>query len=427
VTARSDHPPIRVERALALLPDLDVLAPLRSFVVSLSRGGRLAAEPYRTVGKRTVHSTELRALIPRAVGRLADHLSALYEAAIEALEAEERGDLSSSVHALLAAGEREEAAGRPEAARIWYEHALRIAEQLRDRRPELVALRRIGRLDASRGDFEGAARFYQRSFALAEAELDQEGAALACRGLGDIAVERRRWPGAVSWYTRALRHADASGPLAADLKLALADAARNQGDTDAAVEWMRQAHAQYRQLGRSDGMAAALNVSAQLDAAAGRRVRALARYQKALTLLAGAPSPELEVAIRLNVGHLHVDWGRLPDAEDEVRRAEELAIAHGLTRQLVRLYTMLGIVRGRQGDEAGFVFFEKAIELCQGRDAEPQLEAAACLEYARFRRDLGDLEECRVYVARVRELLEKESNGEAQARLEAELTALESG
>ena len=116
MTARSDHPPIRVERALALLPDLDVLAPLRSFVVSLSRGGRLAAEPYRTVGKRTIHSTELRALIPRAVGRLADHLSLLYEAAIEALEAEERGDLSSSVHALLAAGEREEAAGRPEAA-----------------------------------------------------------------------------------------------------------------------------------------------------------------------------------------------------------------------------------------------------------------------------------------------------------------------
>ena len=414
-------PSLRVERALQLLPDIDALVPLRAFLVSASRGGRTVAEPYGTVGKRVVQPTDLRAFIPRAVSRLADHLSALYESAVDALEAEERGDLVGSINALIAAGEREERAGRPASARAWYAHALRIAEELRDRHPEIQALRRLGRLDASRGEFDLAGRFYQRGFALAEAEQDRQSAALACHGLGQIAAAQRQWAGAISWYTRGLQFVAEESPLAADLRLALAEVSRQQGETRAADDWLDQAQRLFRNIGEPEGMARALNARGQLDSDSGNRYRAFARYHEALAGLPAGLHPEVEMEIRLNLANLHIAQGRLPDAEDEIRRAEELAIAHNLTRQLAQLYTVLGRVRGSQGDEAGFVFFEKAIELCRGREPEPDVEAAAYLEYAKFRRGLGELDECRAYLCRAQELTTDSGDAEVRARIEAEL------
>ena len=414
-------PSLRVERALHLLPDIDALAPLRTFLVSVSRGSRPVSEPYGTVGKRVVQPADLRDFIPRAVGRLAEHLSALYESAVEALEAEERGDLVGSINALIAAGEREERVGRPASARAWYAHALRIAEELRDRHPEIQALRRLGRLDASRGDFEVAGRFYQRGFALAEAEQDRQSAALACHGLGNIAAAQRQWPGAVSWYTRGLQFVAEESPLAADLRLALAEVSTQQGETSAAGDWLEQAQRLFRTIGEREGMARALKARGQLDSASGNRHKAFARYYEALAGLPPGLHPEVEMEIRLNIAELHIAQGRLPGAEDEIRHAEELAIAHNLTRQLAQLYMVLGRVRGSQGDEAGFVFFEKAIELCQGREPEPDVEAAAYLEYAKFRRGLGELDECRAYLCRAHELLAESRDSEVKARIQAEL------
>jgi tetratricopeptide (TPR) repeat protein len=420
-------PSLRVERALHLLPDIDALGPLRSFLVSVSRGNRGVAEPYGTVGKRVVEPTELRDFIPRAVGRLAEHLSALYESAVEALEAEERGDLVGSIKALLAAGEREERAGRAASARAWYAHALRIAEELRDRHPEIQTLRHLGRLDAARGAFELAGRSYQRGFALAEAEQDLESAALACHGLGQVAAAQLQWTGAMSWYARGLQFAAEDTPLAADLRLALAEVSRQQGETRAAGDWLEQAQRLFQVIGEPEGMARALNARGQLDSASGNRGRAFAHYHEALAGLPPGLHPEVEMEIRRNLAELHIEQGRFPDAEDEIRRAEELAITHNLPRQLARLYTLMGCVRGAQSDEAGFVFFEKAIELCRGREPEPDLEAAAYLEYARFRRGLGELDECRAYLCRAQELLGGSGDSEVQSRIRHELAEVGAG
>jgi hypothetical protein len=66
----------------------------------------------------------------------------------------------------------------------------------------------------------------------------------------------------------------------------------------------------------------------------------------------------------------------------------------------------MGKLRGRQGDEQGFVFFEKAIELCQGTEPSPRLEAEVYREYGLFRSELGDKDEGLAYLARAREILE---------------------
>src|SRR5213075_270726 len=57
-------------------------------------------------------------------------------------------------------------------AHAWYKQALGLAEQLRDRQPEMEALCNLGRLETARGYLDAGARAFQRSLALAEAEAD---------------------------------------------------------------------------------------------------------------------------------------------------------------------------------------------------------------------------------------------------------------
>lgn len=397
--------PLRVEQVLRLLPDIDALAPLRASVVATSQVGS-SAEPYLTVGKRYVESTGLRALVPGAIARFTRHLVELYEAAVEALEAMERSNQSGAARALLRAGEREEAVGRDGAARAWYEIALSVAEELRDRRPECEALRRLGRCEAERS-LESAARLFQRSLALAEAELDHDAAARACQGLGEVALLRGGWQGAESWYLRGLQLARNNRVLAAMVRVGLASVACRRGDLAAAEDALCIAEETFTELGHGDGLARLHATRGALEARRGEFAEALLHYQEALAMArTGERNPRLEMDIRLALCHLYLDWGRLPDAEDEIRRAEEVAIAHTLIRELARTYILIGRVRGLQRDETGFIFFEKAVELARGSEPSPRTEAEAYLEYARFKEAVGEEDEREAYLARAREIFE---------------------
>src|SRR3989442_2092575 len=149
--------------------------------------------------------------MPRAFHQITEHLQALYKAYVEALDAQQRSDASGVVTALLQAGRLEEGVGRPTQARAWYEVALRVAEGLQDRRPEVQSLEALGWLALELGRHAEGARYFQRSLALAEAEFDQAGAIAACEGLGDAALWQGQWAGAQAWYSRGLRLAQASG------------------------------------------------------------------------------------------------------------------------------------------------------------------------------------------------------------------------
>ena len=60
------QPPLRVEQALRLLPDVDALVPLRGFLISRSQA-RPSVEPHGTVGKRTVQPSDLKEFIHQAI------------------------------------------------------------------------------------------------------------------------------------------------------------------------------------------------------------------------------------------------------------------------------------------------------------------------------------------------------------------------
>jgi hypothetical protein len=81
----------------------------------------------------------------------------------------------------------------------------------------------------------------------------------------------------------------------------------------------------------------------------------------------------------------------------------------------------MGKVRGLQGDDTGFVFFEKAVELCRGTNPTPKLEAEAYMAYALFRDGFGDREEARAYLERAREILETLTDGPSLERIDNEL------
>src|SRR5262249_19685364 len=107
VTDIPGSPPVRVEQALRLLPQLEVLGPLRSRLPAVARAHDRtqwgSSGPYLTVGKRGVQPADLRQQMSAAVLRVTEHLTLLFECYLEALEFQQRRDGISAVGALLRA------------------------------------------------------------------------------------------------------------------------------------------------------------------------------------------------------------------------------------------------------------------------------------------------------------------------------------
>jgi tetratricopeptide (TPR) repeat protein len=422
---------VRVQKALALLPDLEALLPLRALLVSISRPDERAlwssSGPYLTLGKRGVQPDELRRRMPEAFHRITAHLQALYRAYLEALECQQANDGGGSVAALLRAGQLEESVGRVAQARTWYEVALAVAETLQDRRPEVQLLGSLGHVALALGQLPEGARHFQRALALAEAEFDQGGAIAACQGLGDGAVAQGQWGGAQAWYARGLRLAEASGDRRslARLERQLAVLTRKQGSLAAAGDHLRRAREAAEASGAPEEMGRVLETQGELDVELGRHEAAAAAYREALAWVQRAPrNATLELTIRLHIAELQLDQGRLLEAEEELRRAEQLAIRANTTQGLVQIYTLMGKLRGSEQDETGFVFFEQAIELCNTLERSLATEAQVYLEYGLFRERLGQRDEARAYLERAREILTYLGEAVERGRVDAELEKL---
>ena len=386
----------------------------------------MAAEPNRTIGKRTLDPAALRAQVPQVLSHVTGRVAAIYAASVDALEAEQNGDLSQAVRALVRAGEYEERGVRYAQAHAWYRQALGIAEQLRDRQPEMEALCHLGRLEATRGYVDEGARAFQRSLALAEAESDNEHAAAACKGLGDVLAAQSQWAGAEAWYSRGLKYAKGNRSLAAALSLGLGEAALRQSKLTEAAEHIQRALETYEALEDDAGVTQTLLTRGLLEGAQGRAADVLTSYRDALNGLPMASAdPGLEIVVRLRLAELYLELGRLPDSENEARRAEEIAITHQLARWLARVYVIMGRLRGRQGDDNGFVFFEQAIELCRSGEPARRLEADVYREYATFRTTMGDRHEARAYLERARDLLEPFGDDVALERIDQGLRQLD--
>jgi len=420
--------PVRVEKALGLLPEIEALEPLRALLVSISRPDERtlwsSSGPYLTLGKRGVQPEELRHRMPPVFHAITEHLQGLYGAYVEALECQQRADGTGAVAALLRAGRSEERVARLNQARAWYDVALRLSQGLQDRRPEVESLRSLGELFTGLGQYAEAARHFQRALAIAEAEFDQAGAVAACEGLGHTALALGQGVGARAWYARGLRLAEAAGDQRqiGRLERYLGELARQQGEATSAGEHLRRARECLEAVDATEEMAALLNTQGLLEAQLGRHAEASRAYREALAWVQRVSRDAgLEVTIRLSLAELHLEAGRFLDGEEEMRRAEQVAIADNLTGRLVQIYTVMGRLRGRQLDETGFVFFEQAIELSRMLERSPAAVAQVYLEYGLFRERLGQRDEARAYLERAREIFGAVGDALDRDRVDAEL------
>ncbi len=426
--AKRSLPPLRVEQALGLLPDIEVLAPLRALLLAASRPDERAQwsslGPYLTVGKREVLPAELRNRMSQALERVQTHVGTLYAACIETLECQERADGVGAVAALGRAARLEEEVGRLAQAKAWYEVALVLAEGLPDRRPEVELLRALGGVCHALSQYAEGARYCQRGLALAEAEFDQAGAIAACEGLGLLALAQGEWAGAQAWYQRGLRLAESGGDegRVGQLNYRLGEMLGGRSDLTAAAEYLGRARERFEAAGDAAGVARTLDAQGQVDARLGRRAAALGAFREALAWRRHAPrEATLEVAIRLHIAALAVDSERYLEADEELRRAEQVAIARNLGRQLIEIYTLMGALRGRQGEDTGFVFFEQAIELCRVYAVSPSTEAHVYHEYGVFRGRLGSKEEARAYLEKAGGIFESLGQVAELEQVQAEL------
>ncbi len=305
--------PVRVEKALGLLPEIEALEPLRALLVSISRPDERtlwsSSGPYLTLGKRGVQPEELRHRMPPVFHAITEHLQGLYGAYVEALECQQRADGTGAVAALLRAGRSEERVARLNQARAWYDVALRLSQGLQDRRPEVESLRSLGELFTGLGQYAEAARHFQRALAIAEAEFDQAGAVAACEGLGHTALALGQGVGAKAWYARGLRLAQAAGDQRqiGRLERFLGERARRHGEATSAGEHLRRARECLEAVDAAEEMAALLNTQGQLEAQLGRHAEALRAYREALAWVQRVSRDAgLEVTIRLSLAELHL-------------------------------------------------------------------------------------------------------------------------
>ncbi|HEX7239981.1 MAG TPA: tetratricopeptide repeat protein [Longimicrobiaceae bacterium] len=418
-----------VERALALIPDAEEFLPLSDAVIGTSRvdSDKVWARSgaYATVGKRVVDPARLGELIPRLAERARERLEGLFALVLQAIREQEAGNAAAAAETLVRAGEMEEDDRRLDKAERIYTMALEIARDLREKGPHVLALRRLGRVARAAGRLEEAWAWYEQSYVLSENQLDLEGQVIACTGLGNLCDDWGRREQARSWYERGLRLARGTE----DPKLAwpfytnLSILALNRGD-----------------LAEAEGL---LERARDCIAATGDEGTMLFWYNnRGLVLLEGGSLEEAErifreglercrntiweVVMRVNLGESLIRQERLFEAEEEARRAEEVAIFHRYIPQLVEVYQLFGRIARARCDEEGFVFYEQALVVCRERGLPPVKSAGVYHEYGLLHLSCGRLPEAQAYLEQARDAYAELGLARELDRVEEDLRGIRS-
>ncbi|HEX6751733.1 MAG TPA: tetratricopeptide repeat protein [Longimicrobium sp.] len=426
--SRPSPPHLLVERALALVPDTEEFLPLSDAVIGSSRLDRekvwARSGAYATLGKRVVDPARLATLIPALAERSRERLQELYTRVLEAIRHQQEGDLPAAAAALVRAGEVEEGDGRLEKAEKIYLLALEISRDLREKGPQILALRRLGRTARAAGRLDEAWAWYEQSHALAVDQMDAAGQAVACQGLGNLCDDRGDRDTARSWYERGLAIARGLNDpaLAWPFYTNLSVIAIKNGELADAEALLARARERIEATGADDAMLFYLNNRGMLLAEHGDPEGAEAVFREALER---EVEPRWEMTVRNNLGEMLLRQGRLFEAQEEARRAEEVAIVHRLVEDCVDVYLLLGGIAKARADEEGFVFYEQALSVCHERGLPRKTEAAVLHGYGLLHGACGRPAEARAYVEAAREIYQSLGFLPERAQVEADLAALE--
>jgi tetratricopeptide (TPR) repeat protein len=415
-----------VEELLGLLPDVDELELLRLRIIgaAVPDPGKTwdSSSAYSTVDKRIVSADEVDRAVHDAEESLRAYVASLYQGLRPVFRAyfEERPD--EAARHLIALGEQLEGGGRLKGARQVYRSALSISLPLLDKGAQIVALRRIGRVSLALAEFQDAAQHYERSAQLARDVGDARGEVVARTGIGNVLVWQGRWAEAEIHYRDALallEQVEGARPSVERAQLCnnLGNITTRLGRHDEAESHLAESLDICRALSLSVDLAICYIHHGQLREEQQRYTDARQSYEQALQL----PLPSiLKCGLATDLAEIHVQEGHLSQAEEWVRVSEELAIRSGSAYTLGRMYQGRGNVARARGDEDGFTFFEKALEIAREK-GYPFLEAETLRDYAALRRQTGGLEEAEAYLERARDLFAQLGITPSRARVERAL------
>lgn len=373
---------LRVDEVAGILPELDELRPVLDLLFA-----RAVPDPERTwsgsgeldtVGDRLVDVDALDAEADEVAARVHEHLVSLYRMVADAVRAMRDGDNERAASLLVEIAELEENAARPDRAEAYAMAAYDRAKDLRDQGAAALALRRAGRAALALGRFPVAAERYERGFDLARGGGDAVGAVVSATGRGNVELYRGRWSEAKRWYREAMELLDDQGASTERWQLYqnLSVVDRRLGDLESSEAWLDKAEDVASRTG---------DRAADADISNGRGLLAMARENLEAAEeafregLDAADRPMGVVTLAVNLGDCLLRQGRVLEAGEIARHAEEQAIRNAVTMRLPTVYRLLGDVASRRGHQDAFVFFERALELVRDRDL-PALERAETLE-----------------------------------------------
>lgn len=419
-------PHLLVERALALVPDLEEFLPLNDALIGASRvdADKVWARSgeYATIGKRVVDTQRLEAMVETLLARSQERLRALFDLVLAAIRAQREGDAGGAAELLIRAGEMEEGERRLEKAERIYRLALGISRDLRARDPHVLALRRLGRAARAAGRLDQAWSWYEQSFALAADAMDVAGQVIACQGLGNVCDDRGERERARLWWERGLEMAAGLGdpalewPLLANLSVL----GMLEGDLPEAERLLARARERIEATAAPGAGLYWRNNRGLLLLEHGDAVEAEAVFREALAEADG----HWELTLRVNLGEALLRQDRLLEASDEARRAEEIAIVHRMVPDLVDVYSLLGAIARERCDDEGFVFYEQALRVCRERALPARNEAAILHGYGRLHAACGRADEGRGYLEAARDVYLRLGFAPELARVEADLAPL---
>jgi len=415
---------LRVEGALALIPDLEELLPFTDALIGTShpdaekRWARSGA--YATLGMRVVDPARLAEMVPRLAERMRERTERLFALVLEAVQQQEAGNPGGAAEVLVRAGEAEEEERQLQKAEKFYSLALEIARDLRRKAPQILALRRLGRVTRTAGRLDEAWGWYHQSYTLSVDQMDLSGQIIACQGLGNLCDDRGERVSAQEWYERGLALAAGiddpalTWPFYSNLSVL----AMFRGDLAEADALLAQARSCFEAIGDPGLMFFWYNNRGLLRLESDAPAEAEEAYRDAL---GRGPDPFWEITIRGNLGQALLRQGRLFEAEEEARRAEEVAILHRYIPQLVDVYRLFGDISRERGDEEGFVFFEQALEVCRERGLPPVHAAGVYHGYGLLLRACHRPAEALAYLDQARAIYARLGLARELSRVEADL------
>jgi tetratricopeptide (TPR) repeat protein len=422
-------PHLLVERALALVPDYEDFLPLSDALIGASRvdADKLWARSgaYATVGKRVVDPARVEEMVRVRLDRSQQRLRELFDLVLGAIREQQAGNPATAAEMLVRAGEMEETARRLDKADRIYRMALGISQDLREKEPHVLALRRLARTARTAGRLDEAWNWYEQSFQLAAGALDVEGQVIACQGLGNVCHDRGERDQARRWWEQGLQLAAGVDQPAMEwpLYINLSALSMLEGDLAESERLLDRARERMEQSGAPDARMYWLNNRGLLllehgDSAAAERV-----FREALAL--AEAEGHWELTMRVNLGEALRGLGRLLEAEDEARRAEEVAIVHRLVPDLIDVYTLLGSIARDRCDQEGFVFYEQALRVCHERALPRKTEAAILHGYGQLHLACDRPEEGRGYLEAARDVYRALGFAPELGRVEENLRKLE--